>query len=265
MPNYYDKYTTELIKPKVSVATDYELPLVLLDPNQEPDWDLLSVFDDFTPITRLRRGDLVCLKELSEDSAWAPLALADVIPRVWEVRFIASLWARDAMSLLHCMPDVVDGEHLRNMLLARYGHRGRVGRGAFSLSPAESDRAVVYAHGYPHGMYPNTAAWIPESKLVKLPHRDPIQPWETVVNHAGAEFHGYDGSQLLRPYHFDFAPDDYSHGSNLGHPFEWEEPNVQTLCLLGLEDRLFDPIVRGRSRRLRPLDIDHPLALTDLK
>jgi hypothetical protein len=108
-------------------------------------------------------------------------------------------------------------------------------------------------------MYPNTAAWLAEWNLKRLVLRDPIQPWRGIVEEAGAQFYGYDSSTLPQPYTFELAPDDYSHGSNLGRPFMHEESNVETLCISGLEDHLFDPIVIGRKRKLRRLDQDHDI------
>lgn len=243
-PYYIADYETKII---TTAHPGYELPIVLIDPRSVTplDEELLSVCAEYPPRTRFRRGDLALI------TGDIPLKLRrdhERIPRVWEVRFVVSKWAREAMLTLQSTlgADLRGPDQLRSFIDNCGG-----------LGEYQRETPVIYAHGYPHGIYPNSLAWLPEHQLKRIPFRDPIQPWRDVVESAGSHFYGYDSNGLVKPFGWELAPDDYSHGSNLGRPFNWEEPNVETLCLGGLEEHLFDPIIIGQTRRRKKLDPDH--------
>jgi hypothetical protein len=243
-PYYIQEYQTQII---ASPTSEYELPIVLIDPRSitPQHEELLSTLAEYAPRTRFKRGDLAMLRgEVPKKVAM----VQDRIPRVWEVRFVVSKWAMEAMLTLHSRLDVNGADHLRAMIESHGG-----------LPEYQYEQPVIYAHGYPHGMYPNTAAWLGEWNLKRLVLRDPIVAWRNVVEEAGASFYGYDSNGLTQPFHFEVAPDDYSHGSNLGRPFLHEEPNVESLCISGLEEYLFDPIVLGQRRRMKKIDRDHDI------
>ncbi len=241
--DYATHSETLILKP----SYEYELPIVLVDPMSitPADEEIMSTLAEYAPRTKYKRGDLAMLK--GEIPTKMRMTF-DKIPRVWEVRFVVSKWAMEAMLTLHSRIDVQGPDHLRSIISSHGG-----------LPESRFDQPMIYAHGYPHGLYPNTAAWLSEWSLKRLAFRDPIQPWRNIVEEAGANFYGYDASSLRKPYNFELAPDDYSHGSNLGAPFVHEEENVETLCLSGFEEQLFDPIIIGQKRKLRRIDEEHPV------
>lgn len=243
-PYYTGDVETRIIQP----TTDYDLPVVLIDPNSitEQDEELLAALARHAPATKFKRGDLAMLKGEIPQKVKMDF---ERIPRVWEVRFVLSRWTMEAMLALQARPDIEGIDHLTAIL----EHQGGPQRWDY-------EQAVLYCHGYPHGTYPNSVAFLREWNLQRLTMRDPIQPWKVIVNEAGAQFNGYDTSTLVRPFHLELAPDQYRAGNDVGHPFSWEDSNVNVLCVSGLEEMLFDPIVPGgRKRKVKKIDPDHDL------
>ena len=244
-PYYVSDFQETIIRAPDS--PDYELPVVLIDPRSvsPQDEEMLQLLAEHPPQSKFKRGDLALLHG---DIPHKMRLKMDRIPRAWEVRFVVSRWAMELMLTLHSQIQVGGTDHLRAIIESHGG-----------LAPGKYSEPVLYCHGYPHGMYPNTTAYLREWNVKRLTVRDPVQPWRTIVEEAGASFYGYDSSQLVRPYNFELAPDDYSRGASLKHPFMHEEPNVEMLCLSGLEEYLFDPIIIGRKRKLRALEEDHDI------
>lgn len=243
--NYTTNYQSEIIKGIDD--PNYEMPVVLMDPRfiTSQDEELLVALSQHAPKTRFKPGDLAML------DGQVPKKLVvtqDRIPRMWEVRFVVSRWAMEAMLTIHSRLDVAGIDHLFEIIRSHGG-----------LPSHSYKNPVIYAHGYPHGIYPNTAAWLSEWNLKKIAIRDPIVGWHEIVEEAGAPFLGYDTSGLVAPFQFEVAPDKYSVGQNIARPFQHEEPSVHTLCTMGFEDRLFDPIIVGQQRKLRKIDEDHDI------
>jgi hypothetical protein len=243
--NYVTNYSSQIIKG--ADDPQYGMPLVVMDSRflTPHDEELMLALSQYSPRTRFKPGDLAML-----DGA-VPKKLVvtqEKIPRVWEVRFVVSRWAMEAMLTIHSKLDVHGIDHLFEIIRSHGG-----------LPQHTYNSPVIYAHGYPHGIYPNTAAWLSDWNLKKLAIRDPIVGWHEIVEEAGAPFLGYDTSGLVAPFQFEVAPDKYSVGNNLKHPFMHEEPGVHTLCTMGFEEQLFDPIVVGSNRRLKPIAKDHDI------
>jgi hypothetical protein len=211
-----------------NTGRSYELPITIVDPRSMTiaDEEMVIAMQEHPPQSRFKAGDLAYLSEV-------PAYLRntrDLLPRVWQVRFVISTWAHEIMRLVHSEEYLMGIDHAHALL-----ERQR-------LNPASYEKAVIYAHGFPHGMYPDSAAWFPERVLRKVVLRDTNQQWVQILDEAKAPFHGYDGANLLAPYTFDLAPDLYSKGENLGRPFSFEEATVHTAAELGLEEVLFRPV-----------------------
>lgn len=242
-PNYVSNAETMILKP----ARGYELPIIIVDPMAftPDDEELLALLAEYPPKTKFRRGDIGML---IGDIPTRMREKLDSIPRFWEVKFVISKWAREVMLTLHSRIDIVGPDHLRDIITSHGG-----------LPEWRYERPVFYCVGYPHGKNSNTACFIDEANLKRVNYRNPIQEWPDTIQEAGAEFYGYDVEKMVKPYSFAYAPDDYSHGVSLKHPFRHEEATVQTMCVAGLEEHLFDNIVVGRKRNLRRLDPENPI------
>lgn len=224
-------------EPKVVCPSDpnYELPISIVDSMRltQNDEELIQAMAQHRPRTKFKPGDLAYLTDI-------PFHIRTrntVIPQVWKIRFIVTAWAYELM--------VVAMEHGGNIGMDH----------AISLlqrtkyDESQNRKPVIYAHGYPHGHYPNTAAWMPERTLKRLVFREPNAQWQQVVEEAGASFFGYDKERIATSFTFPMAPDDYSHGANIGRPFQHEEEVTHTACLSGLEEHLFVPLRVGGGKR----------------
>jgi hypothetical protein len=191
----------------------------------------------------LRSGDICELKEV-------PIALRrryNVLPRFWEVRFVISGWAFEAMAAALRYGGEIGMDRLFALIMEQRGFHA-----------SQYRTPVVYAHGHPHGKNPDSAVWLPERALRKTIVREAIQPWQSVIEHAGARYAGYDPDKLPTRFHFSLAPDNYADGSNLGRPFDYEEATAQTMHLLGLGELYDVPlIIGGKKTAVRPIDRDH--------
>ncbi len=240
-------------EPKIVCPADpnYELPISIVDPKEitPEDEELLQAMAQHRPKTKFKPGDLAYLTEI-------PFQLRRsrglALPRIWKVRFAISAWAYELMC--------VAMEH------GGYGTKLGMDRAIALLERTHFDESkarnpMLYAHGYPHGIYPSTAAWLPARALRPLTFREPNVAWRTVIEEANAPYYGYDSDKLPIPFYFSVAPDDYSTGQNIGHPFLHEEAVTHAACTLGLEEHLFVPIIIGASKKPRPLDQDHDVFL----
>lgn len=205
-----------------------ELPITFIDPRSITlsDEEMLVAMSEHMPNTKFRPGDLGYLAE-------APPYLRNtrkLLPRIWQVRFVVSRWQFELMRLLHSHPSILGVDHAI-ALLEQQG-----------FSPASYRKPVLYCHAFPHGMYPDSAAWMPDRVLKKITFRENNQEWPTILDEAKAPFVGYDDKGLIVPYTYDLAPDLYSNGENLGRPFSFEEATVHTAALLGMEEVLCRPV-----------------------
>lgn len=210
----------------------YKLPIVVVDPSRftRKDEELLELMSLYAPVSRFQPGELVMLREV-------PLNIRGVarIPRCWKIRFIVSAWAHELLKR-HWMEGGRAPAHTIANTLESAG-----------FTPADYTRPVIFAHGYPHGLYPNSAAWLPERVLGRLPLRETNAEWRTIVEEAGSHFLGYDPAGTPAAISFEGAPDDYSKGQNIGRPFQHEEETTHTACLTGLEEILMVPIASGQK------------------
>lgn len=201
-----------------------ELPIMIFDPKAmtEEDEELIVAMDEYPPSTKFRAGDLGYLVRMPQYLKHRTVA------RVWQVRFIISRWQYELMRLVNTLP--VRGIDHAITLLDQQGFMDQ-----------EYRKPILYCHAFPHGMNPDSAAWMPETSLRRWSLREYNQEWETILAEAHAPYQGYDTKHLLTPYTYDLAPDLYGNGENLGRPFSFEEATVHTAALLGMEEVMFRP------------------------
>jgi hypothetical protein len=211
--------------PKQGQST--ELPITILDKNSltQNDEEMLVAMSEHPPKTDFRPGDLGYLVEA------VPYLknTSKMIPRIWQVRFIISQWQHELMRLVHSEP-VAGIDHAAALLESR------------GFAPANYRKPILYCHAFPHGLYPDSAAWMPVRALRRLTFRENNQQWESILDEAKAPYIGYDPTNLIAPYIYDLAPSMYADGENLGHPFSFEEATVHTAALLGMEEVMFKPV-----------------------
>lgn len=239
--------TSDLIlldEPRIVCPNDpnYELPISIVDRNAltPNDEELIQAMAQHRPKTKFASGDFGYLRDI-------PFHLKrrqSAVPQIWKVRFVITAWAYELMALAM--------QHGGNLgmdraiaLLERSGY-----------DETQNRKPMIYAHGAPHGVHPNTAAWIPERSLRRLMYRDQNIAWRSIIEEAGAQYYGYDPEKIPTSYAFSLAPDDYSHGANIGRPFTHEEDVTHRMCLGGLEEHLFVPIRIGGKRPVE-LPQDH--------
>jgi hypothetical protein len=200
--------------------------LNIIHPNDmsEDDIATISAMDAHPPRTKFKPGDLAYLRSVPQRLAF--LKGDRGIPQFWEIRFVVSLWAYELMLAVHSAPYL--------------GFAGALER--IHVPPNEYSRPMIYAHGFPHGMNPDSATWFNEPDLRRVKIRQDTQDWRTVLDCARAPFHGIDTDNLCAPFIWDIAPDCYNSGENIGSPFSYEEATMHTASLLGLESALVVPI-----------------------
>ncbi len=202
----------------------YTAPIRILDPTsvRYQDEELLLAFDEYPPKTKFKPGDLAIIQDVPE---YLALRCTD-IPNIWQIRFVISTWMFELMRLVHS-DDPVGIDHAVCLLEERFG-----------LTPERYFRPVIYAHGFPHGLNPDSATWFPERALRRIALRSSNEDWPVILDAARAPLLGYDESRMIAPYNFDVAPDLYANGESLGRPFHFEEAAVHSAALLGLEEAL---------------------------
>ncbi len=206
----------------------YELPTHRLRQLGESEQAFLETLERYPPRTKWKKGDLGRLRSVPHYMLKRPM-----VPVIWQVRFIISLWTYEAYSL---------GNTYRNTGAwddALYHYKGDV----FSLihenariPPAKFQKPVLYCHGFPHGDKPDSAGWFYEDHLVRHMTRAPTEEWPSILDQAGAPYQGFDLHDVPNGVCLDLAPDLYKGGQAIGRPFDFEEPAYQTLCTLGFEN-----------------------------
>lgn len=230
----------------------YSVPVNIID---EPmlTWDdeeVITALAMYKPRTKLKAGDVVMLE-------YIPGHLRDtstdyykhLLPRCWKIRFVITWWAYDLMHTAERLGGRVKISEVRQMLERAAGRHQQY----------DYCRPMIYAHGYPHGQYPDTAAWLPEQCLRPLKYREANEQWPEIIDEAKSRYVGYNREKHPVPYALDLAPDNYRYGENIGRPFVPEELLVHTLVFDGFEEEMNIPIpVNGDRRKIdRPVDRDH--------
>ena len=221
------------------VDGSYSLPVVVTDRYNfnEQDAATLSTMKAHAPATRLRAGDLTRLIVVPSTMHTRFGNAGMKIPRVWKIRHVISRWSWEIYRMYKNGEMIYGIDHAANMLDIE------------GVAPELYASTLVYAHGYPHGMYPNTASWFQPYMLKKLVIREDNEIWPSILNEADTTFTGYDRGGHLN---IDLAPDLYSLGKNVKRPFGHEEVATHTAAGLGLEELMMVPMApMARRRKLR--------------
>lgn len=205
-----------------------ELPITIVDPQSMTmaDEEMIVAFAEHMPESKFSAGDIGYLTEVTSYHR----SRARMMPRLWQVRFIISMWQHELMALAHSHQGLMGIDHATALLQNR------------GMAEINYRKPMLYCHAFPHGLYPDTAAWMPERVLRKITFRETNQQWQRILDEAKAPFVGYDDTHLMVPYIYDLAPDKYSSGEALGKPFSFEEDTVHTAALLGMEEVMFRPV-----------------------
>jgi len=222
-----------------------DLPITIVDQSSMTmaDEEMIVAFGEHMPESKFHPGDLGYLTEATSYLKQR----GKTLPRLWQVRFIISMWQHELMALAHTHNGLMGIDHAHSLLQSR------------GMVEMNYRKPMLYCHAFPHGMYPDTAAWIPERALRKISFREQNQQWQRILDEAKAPFVGYDTSHLMAPYIYDLAPDRYSSGENLGRPFSFEEATVHTAALLGLEEVMFRPVDAYYINSNRIIDPQHDI------
>lgn len=202
-----------------------------LTPDEE---QLLTALERVPPATGWAKGDIGILSRIPRS-----LQHHELLPRYWHVRFVISKWCylafAKAVELKRNGDWELAIEHYGDILAALKELVDVKNVGGMSA-------AVLYAHGYPHGRYPDTAAWFVPQHLRRMPFRLMDERWEHVLDEAKAPFVGHDPLLTSTGVCLDLAPAQYSIGENIGAPFTFEEGLFHDMALLGHEEGAMTPV-----------------------
>lgn len=211
------------------VTAGYRLPVTIQDPDALTEADITNIetMKEVPPETRFKEGDLCLLKKPSTLMRRRFAQENRAIPRMWKVRHTVSVWAWELSRLIESGTDILGIDHA-TALLEDDG-----------IVPAMARRALIYCHGYPHALYPNTASWFHAASLQKLVLRESNLIWPEILNDAKTSFVGYESPANTI---IDLAPDRYGLGTRLSRPFQHEEATTQAAASLGLEELMWVPM-----------------------
>ncbi len=245
-----------IVKPKtrqvVSYDESYKLSVAVIDELKltPDDEEMMQAMAMYKPRTRFAEGDFVMLMRVPDH-----LRAREVLPRCWKIRFIITYWAWNVLRINKQYGGKISYQQAM-MMLEDYR---QVNGGQ------EYRKPMIYCHGYPHGMYPQSAAWIPEDCLRRTMFTEFNQSWEEIVDEAQAPYLGYDVEKLRGSrIEFEVAPRNYRDGRNLKHPFRAEEPLTNQLMGIPHMDEIMEtPIINANPHKLVQLDEDHDIYVVD--
>lgn len=228
--------------------------ILLLDPAAvtEHDIEIIQALDQYPPQTEYQPGDLFYVRERP---SYMNVKYRDPLemPQMWKVRFVISKWAWYLMSIIETQgTDFVKGPDHAVALVDRA-----------KLKNIHYYDPVIYAHAYPHGTNPDSAAWFEErdSKgrviMERVYFREVLPAWPVILDEARAQYFPIDPGVSRAPFMWNQAPDLYQDGENIGKPFRHEDATVDAICMNPqLERVLFDR--KARKDRLL-LDPEHDI------
>lgn len=227
------------------LGVDYVLPAHTHRELSDAELALLNTLDKYPPRGEFRVGDLAVLHKIP---SYLMTRGDGRMPVYWQVRMVLSLWAYDCWAMGNALH--LDGRW--GPALEHFG--GDVGKlmAHFSTIPSyKAHKPVIYAHGFPHGMWPNTAAWFYEGHLTRDFLRGRNEDWELILDEAHTHYVGLSPEAMVHGFSLDLAPDLYGNGEKLHRPFSFEEDAFHSLSCLGAEEaavRGVDPRVWSPGR-----------------
>lgn len=233
----------------------YTVPINVIDERMltMQDEEIMAAMAFYLPRSKFKAGDVVMLDYIPghlRDPKYP--GFKPLVPRLWKIRFVIAAWAFDLMRMAEQVGGRLSLEQARITLENAAGYHQEY----------DYKKPMIYAHGYPHGEYPDTAAWLPERCLRQMKLREVNEIWPAIVEEARAPYLGYDPEKHPTLYTLDLAPDDYRSGHNLERPFAAEEPLVNALHFAGFEEEMAFPLAvdPNEARRIdRPVDPEHDL------
>lgn len=208
--------------------------------------EVIGSMHDYPPLTKFGVGDIAALRSIPPKVRW----FMEMIPKVWQVRLVVSSFQYEMHAVMHTYPEL--GLDQATSMVEMSG-----------LSRSKYQNPIVYAHGFPHGHYPNSAHWFPEHCLQRIALRSSHAGWENVLDEFKTPFHGFDPAQLHAGFVFDLAPDRYDAGMDLQRPLSFEEESFHSACLLGLEHHMMIPMESPVLKRGVSLPVRQPLAMVE--
>lgn len=199
------------------------LPVIYLNEfGPTPDeFEFLDNMREYPPKTKFKPGDIGAVR------AELLIGIIDSFPRIWQIRFVVSKYQYHMHEILHRYPGI------------GFDH-------AHEFLPMD-DRLfcdpMLYAHAFPHGLYPNTCQWFEGFELKRMPLRAPTENWEPILDEFETPFLGYDTSGLGASFHLDLAPDRYDIAQRRKNPLSFEEETFNSMCNFGLEETMVVPAV----------------------
>lgn len=217
--------------------TTYKLPLRVFDDSRDVENEIvIDTMMMYPPSTRVEPGTLVTLKAVPSRLQRGLFCVGGYLPSVWKVRYTISLWGYTVMKEAQSERYWDDGYFRFDLLIDHV---------SAMLPQGSWKQSLAYVHAMPHGMYPDSALYVPERHLQIVPgvadgNAETLAPWEEITDEANTHFLGYDVSRHFTGIDLDMAPDDYCAGEPVG-VFVHEEPTIHTLCILGFEEDLMVP------------------------
>lgn len=213
---------------------------------REPTWQEVEILeyllDLYPPRTKLKPGDIVARRTLG-------------FPDLMQVRFVVSYWQHEVYTAMHehageGLDWLADFVHARiERQYVRYHGlgdlrylTGREHRQHEQRLLSSYRNAFVYVHGAPHGFNPDSAEWVDEPDLIKIPLRGDTVVWPQILDAFNVPFLGYDTREYPGPAVLDMAPDLYGQGVVVDQPLPHEEQLFQSMCAVGLEHLAVAPI-----------------------
>lgn len=224
---------------------EYSLPVTTLRELDETELAFYATMSRYQPDTQFRVGDLAIVHRLP---SYLRAQGHDRLPTYWQVRMVVSLWTYESWSLGNALR--LDGRW-SDAIAAYNNDFDAMMRDMSSIPSWKAKKAVIYAHGFPHGMWPNTAAWFFDGHLTRDYLRSTNEEWELILDEAHTPYVGIAPEAAMNGFALDLAPDRYGDGHKLHRPFSFEENAFHSLSCLGSEEaavRGIDPRVWSPQR-----------------
>lgn len=225
MNSYFDHLTHQYTE------RDWIIPLH--DSLSEADIALIEAVSYVAPDTSLGKSDICVLARPNRKQCMR----RDPVANMWQIRFVISGWTYGAYLAAYKLQR--DGTW-HDCLRAHKNDVFSMLQALNHVPPSQFRSAVIYAHAFPHGLYPDSAEWFYETHLRPYALRSSHEDWPLILDSAKALYVGHADQPLA--VSLDLAPDMYRDGENLGNPFSFEESTVHTLALLGHEEFMVKPV-----------------------
>lgn len=220
--------------------------IVQLRDLDDTELELLAAIDVIPPRTIFKIGDIAHLIHVppwlhSRTNAEGRL------PYIWQIRLIVSKWAYECW----CVTNNLRREGVWYDAVEHYGSVAKLLATETRIPTGQRYEPVLYAHGYPHAAWPNTASWFSPRHFVRDYVKSPHENWEVILDAAHTEYMGIHPLVAPNGFAIDLAPDLYAQGQKFSNPFFFEESSFNTLSALGYEEAAVNGIDPKRYTPMR--------------